>query len=142
MTIPMILAPLFVLVVMTFVIGFTLAANRGPLLTRGEIRPEDVSLRQPNWPKRSLQVGYSFQNQFELPMLFYVLTILAMITKHADLLFVMMAWIFVVFADRPRLRALHQQQPPRPRRIVRHRRAWCWSIMWLIFIVRIMLGLP
>ena len=30
-------------------------------------------------------------------MLFYVLTILAIITRHADLLFVVMAWIFVLF---------------------------------------------
>ena len=83
MTIPMILAPLFVLVLMTFVLSFFLAGLRVPALTRGEIRPDDVSLRQPNWPKPALQVGYSFQNQFELPLLFYVLTILATLTKHA-----------------------------------------------------------
>ena len=97
MTLPMILAPLFVLVLMTFVIGFTLAGVRTPLLTRGEIRPEAISLREPNWPPRALQLGYSFQNQFELPVLFYVLTVLALITKHADTLFVTMAWIFVLF---------------------------------------------
>ena len=45
MTLPMILAPLFVLVLMTFVIGFLLAGVRGPLLTRGEVRAEAVSLR-------------------------------------------------------------------------------------------------
>ncbi len=33
MTLPMILAPLFVLVLMTFVIGFFLAGVRTPLLT-------------------------------------------------------------------------------------------------------------
>ena len=42
------------------------------------------------------QVGNSLTNQFELPVLFYVLTILAIITKHADFLFVVMAWIFVL----------------------------------------------
>ena len=45
MTIPMILAPLFVLVLMTFVLGILLAGVRAPLLTRGEIRPETISLR-------------------------------------------------------------------------------------------------
>ena len=122
MTYPMILAPLFVLVLMTFALGIFLAVLRGPPLMRGDIRPEQVSLREPNWPPRALQVGNSFQNQFELPVLFYVLTILALITKHADMLFVMMAWIFVLFAAGARLCPCHQQQSSRARRVVRHRR--------------------
>src|SRR6201995_5242453 len=96
MTWPMILAPMFTLVILTFVLLLFLVATRSPPLMRGEVKPEDVSLRQPNWPAHSLQVGYSFQNQFELPVLFYLLTILALITKHADVLFVVMAWIFVL----------------------------------------------
>src|SRR5664279_6498727 len=55
-TYPMILAPLFVLVLMTFAIGILLATLRGPALMRGEVRAEDVSLRQPNWSPRTLQV--------------------------------------------------------------------------------------
>ena len=61
-----------------------------------EVSPHDIALRQPNWPKRATQVANCFQNQFELPVLFYVLTILAIMTRHADFLFVVMAWIFVL----------------------------------------------
>jgi len=141
MTLPMILAPLFVLVLMTFVIGAILAAMRVPPLTRGEVRPETVSLRQPNWPPRALQVGYSFQNQFEMPVLFYVLTILAIISKHADLLFVVMAWIFVL------TRLAHAyvhctSNNLRARGALFGIGALVLAIMWLIFMVRIMLGLP
>ena len=141
MTLPMILAPLFVLVLMTFVIGFFLAGVRGPLLTRGEVRPEAISLRQPNWPPRALQIGYSFQNQFELPMLFYVLTILAIISKHADFLFVVMAWIFVL------TRLAHAyvhctNNNLRARGSFFGIGALVLAIMWLIFMIRIMLGLP
>jgi hypothetical protein len=141
MTIQMILAPLFVLVLMTFVIGFLLAGLRGPALTSGKVRPEQVSLGEPNWPPRALQVGYSFQNQFELPMLFYVLTILAIITKHADFLFVIMAWIFVL------TRLAHAYVHCTNNNL--HARgafygigALVLAIMWLIFMIRIMLGLP
>jgi len=141
MTLPMILAPLFVLVLMTFVIGFTLAGVRTPLLTRGEIRPEAISLREPNWPPRALQLGYSFQNQFELPTLFYVLTILAIISKHADLLFVVMAWIFVL------TRLAHAfvhctSNNLRVRGSLFGIGALVLMIMWLNFVVLIMLGLP
>ena len=96
MSVAMILAPLFVQVLLTLVLGFALAAVRGPLLVSGTVKPDDVSLRQPNWPPRALQIGYSFQNQFEVPVLFYVLTILALVTRHADVMFVTLAWIFVV----------------------------------------------
>ncbi len=46
-------------------------------------------------PARTQQVAYSFSNQFELPVLFYVLTILEIITRHADFIFVVLAWVFV-----------------------------------------------
>jgi hypothetical protein len=54
-------------------------------------------LREPNWSKQSLQVAYSYSNQFELPVLFYVLTILAYVTHLAGVVFVVLAWIFVLF---------------------------------------------
>jgi hypothetical protein len=53
-------------------------------------------MREPNWPKDAIIAHNAYLNQFEIPVLFYVLTILALITKQADLLFVIMAWIFVV----------------------------------------------
>ena len=141
MTIPMILAPLFVLVIMTFVLGFFLAGLRMPALNRGEIRPDDVSLRQPNWPKPALQAGYAFQNQFELPLLFYVLTILALFTKHADLLFVVLAWVFVL--SRLAHAYVHvTSNNLRFRGLFFGIGALVLALMWLIFIVRIMLGLP
>ena len=65
-------------------------------LQRGETRLSDIALREPNWPTRATQYAYAFANQFELPVLFYVLTILVIVTHHADLLFVMLAWIFVI----------------------------------------------
>jgi hypothetical protein len=141
MTLPMILAPLFVQVLLTFALGIGLAALRGPALQHGEVRAEDVSLREPNWPQRALQVGYSFQNQFELPVLFYVLTILAIISKHADVLFVVLAWVFVL------CRIVHAwvhvtSNNLRLRGGFFGIGALVLLIMWLIFIVRIMLGLP
>ncbi len=47
------------------------------------------------WPKQATLASNSFNNQFQFPVLFYVLTILALITKKADLAFVVMAWVFV-----------------------------------------------
>ncbi len=42
------------------------------------------------------QVSNAFANQFEVPVLFYVLTALALFTRKADLVFVILAWVFVL----------------------------------------------
>jgi hypothetical protein len=97
MTIQEVLLPLFLEVILTFLLLFWLAPLRTLDFSSGVARPENVALREPNWSQRSLQVGYSYSNQFELPVLFYVLTILAWVTRHADLIFVVLAWIFVIF---------------------------------------------
>jgi hypothetical protein len=97
MTVQEVLLPLFLEVILTFVLLFWLAPLRGRDFSSGVARPENVALREPNWSQRSLQVSYSYSNQFELPILFYVLTILAWVTRHADLIFVVLAWIFVIF---------------------------------------------
>lgn len=57
---------------------------RTSTLQRGETRFEDIGLREPNWPVRASQFAYSFANQFELPVLLYVLTVLVIITHHAE----------------------------------------------------------
>jgi len=46
-------------------------------------------------PDRTQQIANCFENQFEKPVLFYALVVLAIITKRADLLFVVMEWLFV-----------------------------------------------
>ncbi len=97
MTVQMILLPLFVEVILTFALLFWLAPLRARDFRSGLVREEDIGLRQPNWSKPALQVQYSFSNQFELPVLFYVLTILAYVTHHAGTLFVVLAWVFVIF---------------------------------------------
>jgi len=141
MSVTAVLLPLFVQVVLTFVLGFMLAGTRTPLLLRGEVKPEQVALRQPNWPARTLQIGYSFQNQFEAPVLFYVLTIIAIITRKADLLFVVLAWVFVVS------RLLHAfvhvtSNNLRARGGLFGIGMLVLAIMWLIVIVKILLGAP
>jgi hypothetical protein len=91
-----ILLPLFVEVILTFGLLFWLMPLRAKDFNAGVARPDNVSLREPNWSQRTLQVGYAFSNQFELPILFYVLTILAYVTHNAGIVFVVLAWVFVL----------------------------------------------
>ena len=97
MTVQAILLPLFAEVVLTFILFFWMARLRTRDFTAGLVKADDVALREPNWPKPTLQVANAFANQLELPVLFYVLTILEYVTHLAGLVFVVLAWIFVVF---------------------------------------------
>jgi len=97
MSLPAVLAPLFVQVALTFAVLFWAGRLRTSELGSGAVRPEEVALREPRWSKRAMQVGNSLSNQFELPLLFYVLTILAWVTRHAGFVFVVLAWLFVLF---------------------------------------------
>jgi len=96
MTIPAILLPVFVQVGLTFVLLFWMARLRVGCLQRREVTMADIALGQDAWPKRTTQIGNAFHNQLELPLLFYSAVILALLTRKADLLFVALAWLFVV----------------------------------------------
>jgi hypothetical protein len=141
MTIQAVLLPLFVEVTLTFVLLFWTGYLRTNALNTGAVAPRDIALREPSWPVRTAQVGNAYQNQLELPVLFYVLTILAWITRHADYLFVIMAWVFVA------LRLVHAyihvtENDVRRRGLMFGLGAVVLALMWAIFMFRLLLGLP
>lgn len=88
--------PLLVQVALTFVLLSWLARERVVGLDRKIVRPADIALREPNWPKRTMQINNSFQSQLELPLLFYVLVLLALQTRIFDVVLLALAWAFVV----------------------------------------------
>jgi hypothetical protein len=141
MTVQAILAPLFVLVALTFALLFWMGGARHGAVRRGEVRVRDISLGQSNWPPRVQQISNCFHNQFQLPMLFYVLTVLALFLKKADLLFVLMAWVFVV------LRFVHAGIHVTSNHVGRRFQAFAAGaivllLMWIVFAVRILLLWP
>jgi hypothetical protein len=136
MTVQAILAPLFVLVALTFALLIWMGALRVSAVRRGEVRVRDTSLGQPNWPPRVQQVSNCFNNQFQLPVLFYILTILALFLKKADLLFVVMAWIFVL------LRIVHAAIHVTSNHVGHRFQAFAAGLivlllMWIVFAVRV-----
>ena len=140
MSVQAVLLPLFVEVALTFALLILMAQARGLALRRSEVHPRAIALREPNWPKQATQYANAFSNQFELPVLFYVLTVLAWVLRHADLVFVVMAWLFVL------LRVAHAYVHVTSNRVEQRGSlfgagAVVLLLMWLIFAVRILLGL-
>lgn len=95
MTVQMILLPLFVQVALTFVVLFVMGARRRTAI-RGKAVDREAVWDDSLFPREARAPANNFRNQFELPVLFYVVTVLALVTRKADLLFVILAWVFVL----------------------------------------------
>ena len=96
MSVQMVLLPVYVLVGLTFALLLGMATMRTRALAGGETKMKDVALGEPNWPTRAAQIGNCFSNQFEIPLLFYILIAIALQLRRADLVIVLLSWVFVV----------------------------------------------
>ena len=97
MSIQMVLLPVFVLVGLTFALLLWMASARaGRRWSAGRPRSRTSRWGSRTGRPRATQIGNCFSNQFELPLLFYVLIALALPLRHADLFIVLMSWVFVV----------------------------------------------
>lgn len=127
MSIQSILSPVLVEAGLIFALGLWMIAARNG--------------RGPGDPARVRQIGDSFSNQFELPMLFFALAPLAILTRAADALFVAMSWIFV--GSRIAHAAIHTTSNQQPARGV----AWLLGVvalaaMWILFAIHVLSGGP
>ena len=96
MSVQVVLLPVFVLIGLAFALLMGMAVARTRSLRSGETRFKDIALREPNWSARATQIANCFSNQFEIPVLFYILIALALPLRHADLVIVVLSWIFVI----------------------------------------------
>jgi hypothetical protein len=124
-SIPSILLPVFVQVALIFALGFWMIFARDSRLNGGV----DAG--------RADLAGDSFKNQFEIPVLFFALIPLAILTHKADYLFIVMEWIFVL--SRLAHAAIHTTTNRQPARGA----FWFVGVltlllMWLIFAIRIL----
>ncbi len=140
MTVQAVLLPLFVQVLLTLVLLYWMAGVRSAAFRSGEVHPRDIALREPNWPPRTVPVANAYANALELPTLFYVLVILAWTTHKADLLFVIMSWLFVL--SRIAQAGIHVTSNRVSRRgLFFAIGALILTIMWIIYMIRMLLAL-
>lgn len=137
MTVTDFLLPVFVQVALTFALLIRTAIGRASSFRSGEVKPQDIALGESHWPKKITQYGNAFKNQFELPVLFYVLIAFILITRVGDFLLLVLAWIFVV------LRLLHAYVHTTNNDVLLRGRIYGGGLvvlvaMWVIFAVRIL----
>src|SRR5271170_790399 len=133
-----VLLPVFVLIGLTFALLLGMVGARRSALVSRETKVRDIALGQSNWPTRATQIGNCFRNQFELPVLFYILIAIALPLRHADLIIVLLSWVFVV------TRFVHAGIFVTSNNVRQRGMAWFAGVlvlfaMWLYFALKILL---
>lgn len=115
-----------------------LGTIRIPMVMRGEVRIDDIALERTGWPKREHQASNAFDNQFQLPVLFYVGAGLAL--YFGPTVFELaLAWLFVV------TRYVHAFVHITDNHVIRRFAAYfagllLLCVLWLDLIVRLFLA--
>lgn len=90
------LAPVFIQAALTLGLIWWGAILRARDLSSGGVEVRDIALREPNWPRQTTQVMNAYHNQLELPVVFYVAMLLALVTGHPTLGLAILAWLFAI----------------------------------------------
>ena len=89
------LLPAFVHVALVFFVGARMGQARFQAARTGKVKVKDIAADSSRWPDDVKKIANNYQNQFEVPVLFYALLPLLLVTGLADWIAVVLAWVFV-----------------------------------------------
>ncbi len=87
--------PVILQAALTFAVYLVMAIRRSQAVRQGQAKASDYRIPV-NEPAASATAARSLANQFELPVLFYVVCILLHLTNGTSYLSVSVAWVFAV----------------------------------------------
>lgn len=88
--------PVFAQVTLAVILLCGLGLTRQKALKERAVKVADIALDDTPWPPYARQVANCYRNQFELPVIFYVLCLIAFAISKVDSLTLVLAWAFVV----------------------------------------------
>ncbi len=92
---PMILLPVLVQVFLTMMIYIALAIAKTRAIKRGQVDLTRRALHADAWPESVLKINNSIRSQFEVPTLFYLVTMILWLLDSAGIVAQVLAWLFV-----------------------------------------------
>lgn len=87
--------PLLAQVALTMAVLLVMGYYRRIALYRRDVRLRDIALSGESWPDKAKQAANNFSNQFETPVLFYVLGMMAIHVGATGWLMTTLAWAYV-----------------------------------------------
>ncbi len=89
------LLPAFIHVALVFYVGGRMGRARFQAARQGRVKVNDIANDGSKWPDDVRKFANNYQNQFEVPVLFYAALALIVATGLADWVAVALAWVFV-----------------------------------------------
>ncbi|WP_339873386.1 MAPEG family protein [uncultured Brevundimonas sp.] len=89
------LFPFLIQIALSLGLVLLLGNTRVGALKRREVRLADIAVANDGWPPRARLIANQYQNQFEAPVLFYALVLMAMVIGADGPVMVGLAWAFV-----------------------------------------------
>jgi hypothetical protein len=87
--------PALALIFWIFIVGLILIKRRRDALLSRAVRPEQVNVSTEAYPIPARLASANFSNQFESPVIFFALIMLAMEVKATSHLMTLLAWLYV-----------------------------------------------
>ena len=127
-------------VLLTLGVLVLMGRERVPRVMSGEIKVDDIAVSREAYPLKARLLSNNFDNQFQLPVLFYVAALLAL-WSHVGWVEVILAWVFVVS------RFVHAAIHVTSNRVHRRFAAYTFgmavlSLLWLWLVVRLVILAP
>jgi hypothetical protein len=88
------LLPAFIHVAWVYVLALRMGLSKQQAVRQG-VKLKDVALDNAGWPEATRKLNNNYNNQFELPVLFYAILPLLLMLVKVDWLQVTLAWVFV-----------------------------------------------
>ena len=92
----LIFLPALAQVILTLIVFIGLAIAKSKAVKAGEVDEDRRALHSDAWPESVMKFNNNIGNQFELPVLFYVLCIILWATNCTSVIVHILAWLFVV----------------------------------------------
>lgn len=90
-----IMLPVFAQIALTFAMLIKMGTARIAALKAKEVKVADVSLSGEAWSINVKKISNNFNNQFQMPVLFYLVIAFAIMLNKVDLIAILLSWGFV-----------------------------------------------
>jgi hypothetical protein len=92
----LIFLPVIAQILLTMSVFIGLAVAKSKAAKSGEVNEERRALYDDAWPESVIKLNNNIRNQFELPVLFYVLCVVLWALSTTSVIVHTLAWLFVV----------------------------------------------
>jgi len=131
----LIFVPVLMQVLLVFMLYIQLGVKKAQAVKSGNVNRKKAALDTNEWPEYVIKISNNIGNQFETPIIFYVLSIVVYLLSSVNIAVLTLSWIYVI--SRYAHAYIHTHSNHVPHRL----RAFLVGVVILIFLTVYLLSL-